>query len=305
MNSGLQHTIYHYEVQPPGAVWEKIEEELDDSCLSSAFPQKLKEAAIVPPEHAWATIIDALENNTGKDNLAAKLQAAEALPPAGVWQKIETALDTGDAAVQPFKKIRPLLRYAAAAAIAGLLLWGGYSLLTDKPEKATAAVQNPATDQQEKGATPPAPTTLPAEDIARTGADAAVEEARNDAALEASKKTYAKLDAATIQKKIRNVSSFDFGATAEDDTAPGKTTVINNNINHRYIVLMTPEGNIIRMSKKLKDLVCCISGEEVDAACLDQMKRWREKIMSSSAVHAPGNFADILDLVTSLQDNGQ
>lgn len=305
MNSGLQHKLYHYEVQPPGKVWEMIEVELDDSCLSSAFPKKIIEAAVTPPEHAWANIIDALENNSGKDNLAAKLRAAEALPPAGVWQKIEMALNTGDATAQPLKKIRPFLRYAAAAAIAGLLLWGGYSLLNEKPEKATAAVQPPDNNKKEEGVVPPVPTTLPGEDIARIGADAALEEARNDAALEASKRTYAKLDAATIQKKIRNVSSFDFGASAEDDTAPGKTTVINNNINHRYIVLMTPEGNIIRMSKKLKDLVCCISGEEVDAACLDQMKRWREKILSSSAVHAPGNFADILDLVTSLQDNGQ
>jgi hypothetical protein len=35
------------------------------------------------------------------------------------------------------------------------------------------------------------------------------------------------------------------------------------------------------------------------------MKRWREKILSSSTVHAPGSFADIINLVSSLQDNKQ
>ena len=304
MNNGFQHKIFNYEAEPPVRVWENIREELDSSLLSSGLPQKLKEAAITPPDYVRNKIFQSLDNLAAEGSVAAKLQAAEVLPPTGIWQKIETALETGEEAAKPIKKIRPFLRYAAAAVVAGILLWSGLSLFNNKSGKEVVTVKTEPPSNP--GIEIKAPDKVfPGEDLAQNGVDAALEEARNDAALEASKKTYAKLDATTISKKIRDVSSFNFVSQAADENDPAVTTVVNNNISHRYIVLMTPEGNIIRMSKKLKDLVCCISGEETDAACLDQMKRWREKILSSSTVHAPGSFADILNLVTSLQDSKQ
>ena len=75
------------------------------------------------------------------------------------------------------------------------------------------------------------------------------------------------------------------------------------NLANRYITLMTPEGNIIRMSKKFTDMVCCVSGEDQDEACKDQMKKWREKIICSPACHSAGSFMNMLDLVEALQDN--
>lgn len=68
-------------------------------------------------------------------------------------------------------------------------------------------------------------------------------------------------------------------------------------------MLMTPDGQFIRMSKKLGDLLCCVSGEEQDPDCIDQMKRWRQKIAISNLTPSPGNFMDILNLVKSLQEN--
>ena len=73
----------------------------------------------------------------------------------------------------------------------------------------------------------------------------------------------------------------------------------------RYIMLMTPDGNIIRMSKKWSDLVCCVSGEEQDADCKDQLKKWQEKMAASSLAPSPGNFMDILSLVNSLDENNE
>jgi hypothetical protein len=66
---------------------------------------------------------------------------------------------------------------------------------------------------------------------------------------------------------------------------------------------MTPDGNIIRMSKKLKELICCVSGEEQDKDCIDQMKKWRERLANPSASHSSSNFMDILHLVNSMQEN--
>lgn len=302
MNNGFQHKLYHYEETPPARCWEKISEELDSSALSATFPRKLKDTAIQPPEYVWHSISSALDNLDSESVIAAKLQRAAIAPPVSVWQKIETALAAETVPGHPQKKIRPIFKYAAAAALVGLLAWGGSRLLNNKAEEVPQAAQPQQTN--------PAPVTtilppeIPGGDIAASSADAAMEEARNDAALEASKKTYARLDVNTVQKKIKNVSAFNFGISSDENDTINKTDKTTD-INNRYVVLMTPEGHFIRMSKKLKDMVCCLSGEEADDACLDQLKRWREKILSSRAVHAPGNFADILNLVTSMQDGNK
>jgi hypothetical protein len=57
------------------------------------------------------------------------------------------------------------------------------------------------------------------------------------------------------------------------------------------------------MSKKLTDMVCCVSGEDENDECKDQMKKWREKIICSPTCHSAGSFMDILGLVAALQDN--
>ena len=44
---------------------------------------------------------------------------------------------------------------------------------------------------------------------------------------------------------------------------------------------MTPDGNIIRMSKKWSGLVCCVSGEEQDEDCKNQIKKWQKKIATA------------------------
>ena len=65
---------------------------------------------------------------------------------------------------------------------------------------------------------------------------------------------------------------------------------------------MTPEGNIIRISKKLSDIVGCVSGAEQDKECLDQLKIWQQKMANPKSTHSSANFMEILNLANSLQD---
>ena len=146
------------------------------------------------------------------------------------------------------------------------------------------------------------------ENIAVPELTASLEEERNDAALEASKKTFAKLDVAINRSKIKNAADFFF---VTDNFEPAGTRGFtidpldkpSADITNRYILLMTPDGNIIRMSKKLRELVCCVSGEDQDKDCTDQMKKWRENIGNPSSTHSSSNFIDVLDLVKSMQEN--
>jgi hypothetical protein len=305
MSSGMQHKMYNLEIAPPEGVWNNICEELDASLLSAGFPKKLIQAEVTPPGHVWKNIAGLLNADQFENTIAAKLQNAEAQPPLRTWEKIESVLYNYNNEKPLLKKLLPLVKYAAAAILTGALIWIGarYINQESKPD-ITAAKEVKVAPASANDALNPEKTSLSNDDvsIARTGVEAALEEARNDAALEASKKTYAKLDPVVIEKKIRNVTDFNF-ITANPEETDGNDDNYSKDISQRYIVLMTPDGNFIRMSKKLKDLVCCISGEEVDEACLEQLKRWREKILSSTAIHAPGSFGDILNIVTSLQEN--
>ena len=276
MSSTLQNKILNYEVVPPLGVWGKIVNTLDESELAQEFPSRL--------------------------------YGAEVIPPVSVWNKITTSLDAGQEKVIPEqRRISPLLKVAAAAMIIGLLAWGGIQILNNKSgnkELVKQKLQKPEKDS-------PAPlinqdNNSPEENIASADNNIPSEEARNDAALEASKKTFAKLDI-PVKSSIKEIAAgYYFASSVGDENNSGiipNDEINTGDLSSRYITLMTPEGNIIRMSKKLTDMVCCVSGEDENDECQDQIKKWREKIICSPACHSTGSFMDILGLVDALQDN--
>lgn len=274
MSSALQNKILNYEVAPPVGVWDKIAYALDESEL--AFPSRLYEAEVIPPVSAW--------------------------------NKIANSLDADQETVIPQRRrISPLLKYAAAAVVIGLLAWGGIRVLNNG--SGNKELVNQEAQQHEKNSTAPLTdqnNDAPDENIASADNNISVEEARNDAALEASKKTFAKLDMPAKSRIKEIAAGYYFASSAGTENIPEilpPDEINPGNLSSRYITLMTPEGNIIRMSKKLTDMVCCVSGEDENDECMDQIKKWREKIICSPACHSTGSFMDILGLVSSLQDN--
>ena len=269
MNSGLQHKMLNYEVTPPENTWNKIAAALDESNLSDEFPDKLYNLEVNPPVSAW-------------DKISASLEAEQ------------------PAIVKESRKILPIFRYAAAAAIIGLIAFGSIKFFTSKNgeneiAKNSVLLKDSVTSGTQENIKQP-DNNLPIP-----------EEARDEAALEESKRTLAKLDM-TETRRIKQTVNRESGniineIASSEMTAP--SFALNETISDmasRYIMLMTPEGNIIRMSKKWSNLLCCVSGEEQDEDCKDQLKIWREKIVNSSAAPSSGNFMDILSLVNSLQD---
>ena len=276
MSNSLQNKILNYEVVPPAGAWKKIEEALDESELANEFPSKLYDAEVTAPISAW--------------------------------NKITTALDAEHETTIPEKRrIFPFLKYAAAAIVIGLLAWGGLQLFDNgsaQKEVVSQELLHPENNNPELSTGQNIES--PDEDIASAGNKISAEEARNDAALEASKKTFAKLDM-RVKSRIKEIASgFYFTPSTGEENMPGMMSndeITTGNLSNRYITLMTPEGNIIRMSKKLTDMACCVSGEDENEECKDQMKKWREKIICSPTCHSTGSFMDMFHLVGTLQDN--
>jgi len=278
MSERLQNKMYNYEVAPPETVWEKITAAIDESEMSHKFPKKL--------------------------------YGIEVTPPTNAWDKISASLDSPIETRKP-RKISFYIRYAAAAAVIGVIAFGSIKLINGKSKNKEVAQQ-----QIKSNAADTISPSIKENITTTTATNLAIEdEKRNDAALEESKHTFAKLDV-PLKSKIKIASNFYFTHPEPDEdennNQPHFAQAIHtglsqpdtkNHLASRYITLLTPDGNLIRMSKNLIDLACCVSGEEQDTECKNQLQQWREKIACAPINASPGNFMDIFDLINSLQDN--
>ena len=141
-----------------------------------------------------------------ESSIGQKLEKYELSPPAAAWNKIAAALDAGEQT--PVKKIRPWWQYAVAAAV--VVTFGLGIVRLTQPAKIT---EETARHQESTPVSSPVNTDL-SKDVLEELVSAAPsenEDARNDAALEASKKTYAKLEY-PAKKIAREVSGFYFNA---------------------------------------------------------------------------------------------
>ena len=104
MSEGIQNKMYNYEVTPPAKVWENIAAALDECEMTHEFPSTL--------------------------------YGIQRTPPAATWEKIKTALDAEqETAIPERRRFFPLFRYAAAAAVIGLIAFGSLQLLKKKSGK--------------------------------------------------------------------------------------------------------------------------------------------------------------------------
>lgn len=310
-------TLYNAEATP-ATTWAAIANALDEQA-SKTFPENIHDIEVSAPAAAWSSIAVALDDSHLADKFPSTLYNAVAIPPAAAWEKIKAALETEEEKAAPVRRMFPaLFRYAAAAAIIAAVVFGGIKLLNnnkstkeelaDKPTTPTIEKTTPDTNS-EVAVNPPTETTDPSQD------------ARDAAALEDSKKLYASLDADEMQR-IKRVSETHFLSAVDPMNTsstinPGNTyrdlqcsEVSSPSFNDddspidmatRYSMLMTPDGHIVRISKKLGPMVCCVSGEDTDEDCNNQLKKWKERLANSDAGTSSGSFLDILNLIQSFK----
>ncbi|MBS1921115.1 MAG: hypothetical protein JST17_12760 [Bacteroidetes bacterium] len=287
MSDQLRNKMYHYEVSPPQGLWNKITTSLNEQEAENEISSKLANLEIPPPSSAWQHINAALEKDI-------KIPHSK------------------------HKTLFYILRFAAAAVILALMIFGGIRIIKNNSgnnEVASTKNTSPSLDSSAPSANKSV-TEVPLIHSAES------DEERDNAALEESKKTLAKNDV-PVSKILKLARENYLSAPAryiENDEEEGDNnyssphytdilrpflaiTSTTEDLSDRYIMLQSSDGNFFRISKKLADLICCISGEEQDAGCKDQLQRWREKIASSPVAPSPGNFMDILSLLTSLQND--
>lgn len=300
MNS--HNKIYDLEATPPAGAWNNIAKDLDEWQLHQRLSKKLSNTEILPPSNLWSKIATHLNETEQEQHLSRKLYhlqtevpliiwnnitceldnaKASAIiqkklantqvqPPAMVWHNIQEALNSSRKLEQ--KSTVPMhygwLKYVAAACfitvvgISALFIFndgGGNNQMVNSSATTTASV--------------PASTT---QNTQTNGQGAQLQQPQptfND----------------TQQKVFASIKTHMGNAYT---VSSEKNTALKN----RYIILMTQDGNVVRMSKKVSNWADCIAGE--DHSCDDQISKWQKEMASSAAAASPDNFLDILDMVT-------
>lgn len=311
-----KHKLYNHEVEPPNNTWSKIEQALDDAGNGQQFPQKLYTAEVTAPVNSWNNISDALDNqayNTVAEklqqaavvpgahnweaiaaqlatdpylNLGKKLYNTTATPPQHSWEAIAAQLPAATPVVPIAKqsgRVMPFLRYAAAAVLIGLTVFGAFKVFGPQTKNTD--------DQQLVNINTPANSTTPAisnpavTDTQTNESNIAVSPAQDE----------------TENNPVRSRSTNNY---RQPETNNSDRIYASNNADYtadRYVAFMTLDGNIVRMSKKMEDMICCVTGAEVTGDCKTQLQKWQEKIADAPIV-APGNFMDIFSLVNTLNE---
>jgi len=251
----------------------------------SSVQDKLYNYEQTPPPQVWDKITAALDESHLSDQFPSKLYNAEAIPPAHTWDIIAGALEPAQAPVVVMRsRSFAFFRYAAAAMLIGLVAFGVIKWTGGKTTKTDDSLASNDTTNRKRPVDNPVKTETPiVEPTTIVSGSTAVQ------------------SKPSIVKRARNNSY----AVSDDISATEPIYAYEHtpNLADRYFMLMTPEGGIIRMSKKWGHLVCCVSGQEQDADCKDQLKKLQEKMACSPTTTSAGNFMDILSLVNTLNDS--
>ena len=270
----LRDKMYHYEVNPPNNCWEKISAELDNSEMGHEFP--------------------------------ANLYKMELTPPATAWEKVNAAINPGtETIVRPFFRRQPsFFRYAAAAIVVGIIGFAVLRLIISNGNNSEN--DNKVAENKDSIKSPNANsgTSKDGDTLAKSMAnETPLSSEQNENLVTTATPSLQKPGKRLSPRAASNKTNLPQDSETELSQSVYAYEDHVPDIAERYVMLMTPDGNFIRMAKKWSDLLCCVSGEEQDADCKDQLKKWQQKIAASMLAPSPANFMDILGLVNSLQDN--
>ncbi len=286
--------IYDIEVTPPAGAWNNIARELDNLEAHKNLSERLTALEVAPPVMAWGVIANELDIADQEKNLAQKLYTTEVSVPPMAWDNITRELDDQKALEIIEKKLSHMqvtppnsawvniikelegrkkeptlvvpmnhgwLKYAAAACFIAIVSISAFFILSD----GNSSKNHTAGSAGKSNGTPNVTNAI------QTGV-----------AQQASANNRQQQALAGIRTKLGNA----YSASNER----------NSDLQNRYIILMTQDGNIVRMSKKVSNMADCIAGE--DHSCDDQISKWQKEMASSNAAASPDNFLDLLDMAS-------
>lgn len=316
MSEELKKKLFNYEEIPPETTWARIALALDED-INAQFPGRLYQAEVIPPAEIWNKIETGLGLD-GQEQYAAKLYNVEVMPPVDAWQHISGTLDqeTSLPMISPGKRIAPILRYAVAASLVGIVAFGVVKLLNQKTTDhglagKTLVPQNtsPNSIRPEANKNPDVQTVptqgnnLPPEKTELVKINSISRKRLSTNQVDQTFQAPYMTQTPDLVNAVNAEAAPNFQQASLTGEVPGNCPLIADV--DRYLNFMNPDGSLIRVSKKLADAVGCFysngSSDEYKQ-CQEQIKKWRDKISQSSLAPSADHFMDILDILKSVQD---
>jgi hypothetical protein len=313
MNEEVKRKLYDLEVDPPGSIWARISAALEDEVIAE-FPSQLNDLEVEPPSEVWSSVAAALDNNI-TSNFPDKLYNLAVEPPPDSWQKISIALDEEKTLPRiPAKRKTPYIKYAVAASLLALVGFGIKWLTAERigPE---VAVQNPTTQKTEvqpktEENKPNSQSTISTEEQKPALTNNLPKEGpRQDIAAASTPKNNIKragnyMTAAYRVPKPTFASSDGFCLANLKTNAPGHQPEFSEAA-YRYIVFENDNCELVRISKKLAEKLGCTIQDQNTVEyqnCIQQLKKWSEKIAQMNITPSADNFMNIFELLKSTDE---
>jgi len=309
MSSELKRKLYDLELEPHERVWQKIDEALDEE-LPAEISMQLQELEVMPPVNAWNAIAAELDR---EENISypSKLYNLEITPPASTWQSISAALEEEEKLprIVPIKRRTPVFKYAVAACLIGLIAFGVKWLTAEKvdstagiknlPKQEFKPKQNQAVKEQENPAQPrEEPIVALSNNLPKEGKHRKTTPNNFAESFTIDRPTTSVARSVGFQQ-ASFISCEYFEKTCLNRNSPGSQSGFADAADH-YLVFENEQGQQFRMSKKLAQFLGCNTmdkSSEEYKKCLEQLKKWREKIANSPITPSPDNFMDIFNLI--------
>ena len=277
-----QHKLYNYEVSPPAEVWKHISQELEDVNGFRNVSKKLQALQVAPPPIAWDHIAGELDEEQSFTILAKKLSAVSVHPPAEMWHRINGELDLHLPVIKKEAPVIPLrkrvIRYAVAAATLGVLILTA-NLMVQRSDKDVDVITQTFADNIPPAANQAAVTQPDAMQLAQQPAK------NQDSNVQAPNSTAA-------------ATSADGYVTTSNGNMYTTSVERNREMDGRYIVLMTEDGNVVRMNKKVSNMADCIAGEVETQECTNQIAEWQKELANMPVLASPDNILGLLELAS-------
>ena len=261
--------------------------------MNPEIVKKILQYAPEPPAKVWDGISKILDENLPGD-LADRLQNFETLPPAGTWNKIEDKLASSPA--QNSKtKFFTFSRMASAAAViliatASIIYW------YRDPETPGAVSSDPSvTIHTQNQPAPVIPnSTRDTEEVNKDEDLLAIVDQpakKEDKNMAVSRPRPAKQNHVHYAANSYVAHSF-IPAQAEQ-----KAVAVSSYPLDKYMVYSDDDGNAMRLSKKLVELISCVKEEVV---CAEQVQQMQYKIANYLTTN---DFSGLMEMLRNMKEN--
>jgi len=317
MNEEIKRKLFDLEIDPPGKNWDKILAALNDE-VAAEFPSHLRDLEINPSSKVWNSVAAALDSGVAL-NFPNKLYNLEVQPPVYSWQKISIALDKENAPPSiPAKRKIPYIKYVVAASLLALIGFGIKWLTAERtgPEVAIQNTQPQKTEVQPKsqGDQPNPQTTVSTNEksveqkttltnnLPKEGPREVV--ASTTTTKNNSRRPGNYMTAAYKVPRPEFASSDGFCMASLQTNAPGHQPKFSDAVD-RYLVFENDNCELMRISKKLAEKLGCNVPDQNTVEyqnCIQQLKKWSEKIAQMNITPSADNFMNIFELLKSTEE---